>query len=46
MDGGGQQSIYEFSECQKIEEKMHETNMERIRLPLISIECILKYEID
>ncbi len=38
-------SIYEFSECQKIEEKVQEVNMEKIRLPIISIDCIAKYEI-
>ena len=33
-------SIYEYSKCQKIEDKINETNMERIRLPLISTKCI------
>ena len=40
----GLQNIYEFTECQKIEDKLQETNMEKIRLPLISNDCVLKYE--
>ena len=40
----GLQSIYEFSECQKIEDKLQEKNMDKIRLPLISIDSIAKLE--
>jgi hypothetical protein len=42
MAEGEPGSIYEYSECQKIEDKINETNMERIRLPLISNKCIVK----
>ncbi len=38
--------MYDFKSAQKIEEKLHESNLEKLRLPLLSQEAIYCVQID